>query len=273
VVSGDYDFLFRWLASYPKSGNTWVRLFMQAYRHGDLNFNSLGNLSDTSRICWQGATFQPLSKLTEQHAALVRPAALFNLQLQCATIPIERPVVKTHAANVCVLDVTQIPAQLTYSAVHLVRDPRDVAVSWASHFGQDQDTAIERLCDNGNALASNDTLSVLCDWSRHTETWQQASNVLTVQYEDLKTKPYVEFAKIVRHIGDEWDQERFDRALEMTDFDHLKQREEKDGFAEAREGRFFRKGQTGGYAEALTADQIKRIEDAHGPKMREFGYL
>jgi len=198
---------------------------------------------------------------------------LFNLQLQCAGIPIERPLVKTHAANVCVLDISQIPPQLTHGAVHIVRDPRDVVVSWAHHFDCTYDHAIGLLNDEGNALAPNNMLSVVCSWSRHTETWQQAYNAMTVRYEDLLTKPYVEFAKIVRHVGDAWDQERFDRALELTDFSNLQEREDAEGFAEAKNGRFFRSGKTGGYADVLSAEQIQRIESAHGDQMRAMGYL
>jgi hypothetical protein len=268
-----YDFRFRWLASYPKSGNTWVRMFVHAYRAGTLDINGMGNQSDTSRVAYQGATCQPLDKLSDNQSVMVRPAAMLNLQLMFASYDNERPIVKTHCANVSSLGITMIPPAVTHSAVHIVRDPRDVICSWADHFGQTYDEAIAQTADPGCALNRSGVLQLMTDWSSHTHSWRQHGNVLTVRYEDLLDAPYVTFAKIVRHIGDEWDQERFETALSLTAFDNLQAEEQSKGFVEAQGERFFRKGRRGQWKDVLTSKQVGVIEDAHGEQMREMGYL
>jgi hypothetical protein len=268
-----YDFMFRWLASYPKSGNTWVRLAVHAYRTGSADINRMGNISDTCRAAWQAASLQPLEKITEGMALMVRPAAMLNLQKIIASIPYERPLIKTHAANVCVCDISQIPTPITYGAVHIVRDPRDVVVSWAHHFDVTYDQAIYSLNDPGNATSPDNMLQVITSWSNHTATWQQAHNAKTWRYEDMLADPRTAFRQIIEHIDDEVDEDRLQTALEMTSLDALKAAESEKGFAEAKNGAFFRSGKVGGYKDVLTGKQISRIERAHGDKMREFGYL
>jgi hypothetical protein len=273
-ASDQHDVMFRWLASYPKSGNTWVRIFVHAYRTGKADINRLGNFgSATSQYAWQSATGWPLDQLPEGIAYLVRPAALANLQRIVAAHGIERPFIKTHSAFVNACDVPQIPLLLTHGAIHLVRDPRDVAVSYAHHFGITYDQAIEDMANPRNGVRPYNMVEAVTDWSTHTDSWPKCYNTKTWRYEDMLDDPRTAFRQILEHLGDEVDEDRLEQALQMTSLDALQAAEGDKGFTEAKQGRFFRAGKSGQYKDELTGKQIARIEKAHGDQMKAWGYL
>ena len=269
-----------WLASYPKSGNTWVRAFLA---------NLVANRADPV----------PLDELARYAEDEANPE-LFSLlagkpstQLEIGEIAALRPQV--HAAIAQRAQGTRFVKthnmagsfdghplhnwQVSAGAVCIVRNPLDVAVSMTHHFGLTLDEAIERLGDE-NVATVNDALfvsQVLGSWSTHVKGWADMANasVLVLRYEDLLDKPAKQFAKIAKLVGLGQDRTRIDRAVRHAGFQSLAGLEKKHGFVEASGtgARFFRKGRVNEWREALSREQVRRVIETHREQMQRFGYV
>lgn len=261
--------LIHWLASYPKSGNTWARLFYQAYVTGNaaINANLRTTLTDSYEPMYQGVTPVALANLENQDFALLRGAALVNL---IANSLRSHLVVKTHNAHIEVNGVPLFPSRCTASAVYLVRDPRDVACSYASHLDMDIDAVIEILGDQYSALRTNLRVpQFTCSWSKHVQSW--TDKALVIRYEDLCVNPVHWFSKMLETWGIEPDAERVAEAVEMTTMDKFQQQEAEEGFIEIASGKFFRKGGSH-WRDTLTNEQAQRIRKHHAPMMARYNY-
>lgn len=271
-----------WLASYPKSGNTWLRLFLASLEAGgalpDIGESSL-SVNAASRSVFDRWLDIDSSDLTEDETLRARPR-LYELEAQSATAPMLR---KVHDAWIFTSAGEPLfPLSVTLGAVCIVRDPRDVAISLAHHMGQSIDQAIARMA-NPNAVmeAARHRVPVqlpqpLLDWSGHVNSWLNAPvNRLLLRYEDMLAEPVACFGEAARFLGFDASQERIAAAVEAVRFDRLRAAEEVTRFAEtpARVERFFRRGIAGGWRDTLTPAQIARIESDHGRMMRHLGYL
>lgn len=250
-----------WLASYPKSGSTWVRMFLQAYLgDGTVDINKVTGTGDAVVD-----HYEPLipdkTELGPVDSIHLRQAVLFHLA-SCGGV-----LLKTHCCNGFLQGVEMIPPALTKSAIYMVRDPRDVAVSYADHMGSSVDTAIEKM-GQPNLMGFGDRITeYLGTWSQHVESWISGSNfpVLAVRYEDMLTKPAVVFGNIARFITGNVDKEKLEMSIAAADFKNLRAQEEKDGFVERspRQKRFFRKGGSC-WRDGLTEAQVERLNRDHG---------
>ena len=268
-----------WLASYPKSGNTWLRAFLAnlvADRDGPVP------LADLPQYCEDEArpelfaalAGRPSTSLTFDEICALRPRVHAAIAAQS---PGTR-LVKTHN---CAGFVERHPlheASVTAGAVYVVRDPRDVAVSMANHFGLDLDSAIERLGDDRVATANDDLFvtQVLGSWSHHVRSWAdlEGPRVVVLRYEDLLSDPVAGFARAARLLKLDGDRARIERAVRHASFAGLSAQETREGFAERSDkaGRFFRDGRAGQWHAALTPAQAARIAARHGAQMARFGY-
>ena len=133
--------LINWLASYPKSGNTWVRTLLYAYKFGNVQLDQIKGFvtSDLLPGAWFAAAPVPWGMLTDDQKLLVRYTALMII---ATTASQDRLIVKTHCACGKMNSVDLIPNELTEKAVYIVRDPRDVTISYARHMGKSIDEAI-----------------------------------------------------------------------------------------------------------------------------------
>jgi hypothetical protein len=262
-----------WLASYPKSGNTWVRAFLHNYIVNTQTPQSINSLADFSAAESAAAFFGPdavgLSNEQVQH---LRPAvheALTRLHPDLV-------FVKTHNANVSLHDIPLCTQEHTAGAVYIVRDPRDVALSYAAYARKSVDDIIDFM-ENPKAATATDAMQVfelLSSWSEHALSWVGAKQRLLVRYEDLLAEPERYFARIIRFIGTgEVDAARLKRAIAFSGFDALAGQERAEGYrASGGAEKFFRAGKAGQWREGLTPAQVKRIEATHGAVMRNFGY-
>ncbi|MEZ0242482.1 MAG: sulfotransferase domain-containing protein, partial [Sphingomonas sp.] len=174
-------------------------------------------------------------------------------------------------------------ASFTHATIYIVRDPRDVAVSWSNFFGYSIDKAIDILSDPNAALAvdkarrSTQLRQKLGTWSQHVVSWVDESGLspLVIRYEDMLTDPALAFRSVCDTIGWERDEAAIESAIASTSFGHLAAQERKYGFGEVadRTERFFRSGKAGGWRDLLTGAQAARIESDHGEVMRRFGYF
>lgn len=270
-----------WIASYPKSGNTWLRAFLANFLRDEpqpIPINELPNFvaGDHRRSDYEAYLGHEIEDISPPEIAKLRPG--FHNWL--ATRQPQTTLVKTH--NACVLFNGQplITPAATAGAVYVVRNPLDVAVSFAHHFQVSIQKAVEILCDENKTLppsAGNFTV-FLGSWSRHVRSWVSAPGMKlhVVRYEDMFHAPLRSFTALIRFLEQPPDRERIERAIRFSSFGELSRQESDAGFIEAREdgkARFFRSGGVGEWRRHLNKRQVSRLVEAHGPVMRQFGYL
>ena len=269
-----------WFASYPKSGNTWLRMFINSYVSGfPININSAFQFAfnDLTSQVVQITCARPLDQLTFEEQAYYRPATLLNFLNVYASRDV---VLKTHHAKIAVNDIPVCPHQLSRGAVYLIRDPRDIAISFADHLGESIDEAIDHMCNIKFALKNKDNLHhVLLTWSEHVKTWTKMNKnikTLVLKYEDLLIKPHDQFRQIIEFLTMPVDEDRLSFAIKDNSFENLRKYEDENGFIELSEnsksGKFFRSGKANQWKEVLTEEQVARIEEKHGEIMEEYDY-
>ncbi len=292
-----------WLASYPKSGNTWFRMLLANLgRDVPVDINALSGRGGiaSARRWFDDAMLFPSGLLTHDECDRLRPrvhevrrgheaddlgdpgAATDN----CGDVRF----VKTHDAWTITADGEPLlggPAAAD-AAILIVRDPRDVASSLAGHNGQSIDDAICFMMRPDSAFCGRDDRQPnqmrqqLRDWSGYHRSWieQTMLPVHRVRYEDLQADVVGTFSRALGFVGSGVGFAQLERAARFADFAQLQAQERRHGFREAprrRQGApphaFFRNGKAGGWRSELTADQCATIERAHAEVMAELGYV
>jgi aryl sulfotransferase len=273
-----------WLASYPKSGNTWLRILLSNFQldNGqpvDINALDVGRVA-SDRKSFDSTLGIASADLTEEEIEYYRPEAYRCLAARSA----ETLYIKIHDAyTLTSASEPLIPADVTRGAIYMTRNPLDIAVSWAYHFTIPVEASVERLGLETTTLAGNpgclktQLKQRLLSWSRHVSSWldQRSIPVHIMRYEDMCLRPIETFTAAVRFLGWAEDMDRVRRAVAFSSFEVLRQQEEARGFKERLPGAasFFRHGRTGAWRAHLTEEQVARVICAHGPAMRRLGYL
>jgi hypothetical protein len=270
-----------WLASYPKSGNTWMRMLLSAYqhpRHGGLQ------LTDA----FQATVSESRRTLYEQLAGRIdlTPAEIDQLR-QDVQVEISRTItppvlIKTHNARIEHEGVPLIRDELTLGCVYLIRNPLDIVDSFADHLGQSIDQTIVHMNDPNYSVCGQPNSPLVAQyldtWSRHVLSWtsQTAFPVHVVRYEDLLATTEHTLRNVLTFLGWPHDDEKIAYALAETAFENLRKQEAEKGFAEVSDqstgGRFFRRGTAGTWSELLSEKQVADVLRAHGDTMRRYGY-
>lgn len=270
-----------WIASYPKSGNTWMRAFLHnLLRNPDkpvpINELTQFTLGDTLAEFYEAAAGRPLDGMTDEDFAALRP----KVHRWFTTQSTDSVFVKTHMALAEVGGASTITMECTAGGIHIVRDPRDVALSAASHFGTDVDGAIT-IMNSPTARSKFDGINApqyYGTWSQHVSSWMSVEHkqFITVRYEDMLERPGPTFGRVAKFLRLKPPPQRLVKAIRFSSFDVLQKQEKETGFIERSDRTdkaFFRSGQSGQWRHDLTAEQIKRIEDAHADVMRKLGYV
>ena len=276
---------FFWLASYPKSGSTWLRAFLhnlltESPEPASINDLTTGAIASARNWIDDLLGFDT-ADLYRNEVARLRPDS-YRFASTVASAP---QYFKIHDANVRVDgDRRLIDLDATAGALYLIRNPLDVAISLANHNGCSIDRAIDLMADAGHCLSPhaddrlhNQVEQRLLTWSSHVESWVDDPELETevLRYEDMGTKPQHAFAAAAAFLRIQTDPANIDRAIRHSQFEGLQAQEERDSFRErsTRSSRFFRKGQIGDWKRTLTRSQINRIVDQQGAVMARFGYL
>jgi len=187
--------------------------------------------------------------------------------------------VKTHQALAVDRGHVNINFAVTAGAIYIIRNPLDVAISYAHHLDQPIDSSID-LMNKKNAetsLSDKQVNELYGSWSQHVLSWTRRPHraIYVMRYEDMLTEPQKTFGALARHLLFKPSDEQLADAIERSSFERLREQEEKEGFRERpdKAERFFREGRTGQWKDVLTPQQIQRIVDAHGEQMQRFGYL
>jgi hypothetical protein len=273
-----------WLASYPKSGNTWVRAFLHSLFHalrGDpdeaVDLNQLTEFSADDRA------FERFRKHVGESVGSARSreiaAARVRVQEEIAAEMKGLALLKTHNAMADDHGYPMINRAVSLGAVYVVRNPLAVAISFAHFRRVPLDTAIADMATPGFGIPTGGDMIgfTMGTWSEHVLSWTERPNpaVHVVRYEDLHTQPLATFGGIARHLVLKGSEQQIRGAIEKASFDNLQKTEIEKGFKEKPNTaeRFFRSGKVGEWREVLSAEQVEKIVADHGEQMGRFRYL
>ncbi len=270
-----------WLASFPKSGNTWLRLFIANYLMNakdpfPINKAHLLTFGDMMGAPYEKLAGRPLAQLDDAAIDRLRPRIHRALAGQKADIML----VKTHQAVLQRGESWTVTPEVTKASIYVVRNPLDVAVSYAHHYGYQPSEIIEALDSPWHKLPGDKKTLVtqyLGRWSDHVLSWVDDPVLapLVLRYEDMKREPHGEFSKAIRHLGLDVDPERLDRAIRFSSFEELSRQEQDAGFVERSKNadRFFRGGRIGDGLTSFNEAEVARVVENHRQVLERFGYL
>jgi hypothetical protein len=272
--------VIHWLASYPRSGNTWCRAFLTNLLRGAADINSLvAEPTATNRDAIDSYGDFASSEMTADEIDLQR-RGFYQRMAREARAPLP---MKLHCAYRLAADgLPLFPAEATAGVVLIVRNPFDVAVSLAHFLGFSMDESIAWMAsddaefcpqrvNSGPALPQR-----VMSWSSHAESWlkQNSLPVHLVRYEDLLADPEGQFRKLADFMGLGEDGAAVREAVQRSRFEELRKQEAAQGCSlrPASSDRFFRNGKAGGWREVLTGAQVERIARTHEATMERLGY-
>ncbi len=278
-----------WLASFPKSGNTWMRAFLSSYLYLDLDkesftFNLLKkierfpNLNQLNNIGIKPKSFLDVAKSwipTQNHINLNNKINLL----------------KTHQAFGNFENFPFTDSNNTLGAIYLVRDPRDVLISYSKHMKQSIDKTLDLVLEDdskGNLFEGKNSVigEMRGSWSQHYNSWKYSNlkEKIIIKYEDLINNPFDTFSKVISHLNYlfrklsfplETNAERIRKCIEISNFNNLQNLEKKLGFSDNINSgaTFFNKGTTNQWQDELNDKIIYKIEKKFKKEMKELNYI
>ncbi len=273
-----------WLASYPKSGNTWFRIFITNLLSNSGQPANINDLKETtissSRKIFDDYTGLSSSDMTFKEIDRLRPE-VYKLQSEESD---ELLFKKVHDKYYWVDEQKPLfPPDISEGCIYFMRNPLDVLVSFAYHSAKPVDKMLNIIgnsdyafCDR-NDRQVNQLRQLLGSWSDHVKSWTEQTEmpVHIMRYEDMVNDTFETFAKAVRFLKFDFGKEKIEEAIQKSDFNILTRQEKESGFKEKmiKSKKFFRKGKIGDWRNHLNKKQTYEIIQNHREVMKKFGYL
>jgi hypothetical protein len=269
-----------WLASYPKSGNTWLRSFLVNYlnkRTSNFDLNLVEQIQKFPNLKFFDEFNVNFNKFPEIVKNWIHMQELINLKNEFTYL-------KTHNA-LCTINNYPFTNKLnTIGFIYLVRDPRDVVLSYSYHLNKSIEFTFNLMKQNSFGEVTHQGNSInevmIGSWAEHYKSWKNYSSVkkIIIKYEDLILNTYETFFKIINYLnkinGLTIDREMINKSIKNTEFLKLQNLEKKFGFKEKKkEGVFFRKGKSGNWKNELDKKIAFQIEQAFKKEMKELKYI
>jgi len=269
------------LASYPKSGNTWLRSIIGNFYNFDKEF-SLNDLKSIPLLSIKKHFNEFENKVYVNNNELHFDWISQNI-IKCQNILNNKAnhlnIFKTHSARHKNFTNETVNAGFIY----IVRDPRDIIVSLKNFSGKEIDKTIDEfLFSKSLMITTNGAQELLSTWELNVQSWLNYNSVprLIIKYEDLKlnSKEIIlnikKFLNKIHRLNINLRDQDIDKILENTNFNNLKKLEDKNGFDEATiHSKFFRSGTSNQWKDVLTNTQVKLIEKNLKSLMRYFNYI
>ena len=287
-----------WLASFPKSGNTWLRSLLSDYKNYEDNYSFERTIYSIKQF--------PSDHLFDFlfNEGIVKDRSLFQ-SLEYSSkywltaqrrLMFENPddiILKTHGAPFRIKENYFLTKETTKCAICIIRDPRQVLFSLMKHYHFDsQEVAMQFLFENNRVLENTNDKTrkdnkfshlPLPPWDTYYYSWIAYKNIfpiLFVKYEDMfKLDTFNKIVKFLEKNSNDksfiFDQEKTKNVFERSSFEKLKDREKNQGFKESTNNvsGFFNEGKIDSWKEKIDKKIKVSIEEKFGKLMREFNYL
>jgi len=274
-----------WIASYPKSGNTWVRSLLSAYLYsndGIFNFDLLKKINQfPSKQYFKKflKDFKDIKKVSNYWIAAQDRINLFN----------DRPIfLKTHSA-LCTLENNPFTNKNnTKAVIYVVRDPRNLITSLSHHYSMNMEKAYIFIINKQQMTMVSEwgkddfgIASVLGNWSTHYKSWKNIkfAPTLVVKYEDLLNNTNNTFKSILNFLSRlmdiKIDEKKIINTVNSCSFEKLVEKEKNEGFDEAvsSKKKFFYLGKKNNWQNLLNPEMEQKTREAFQKEMKELGYI
>ena len=269
-----------WIASYPKSGNTWLRLLLGNYFYAQDNqaftINNIQNVmrGDTSSSIYQTVCEDEGWKLEDAVNDIQKHHVFFERYIKGKDGVL---FLKTHNFFHSEHNVPYFAKSFTKGFIGIVRDPRDVLCSYARHLGHSIDETLGFMSDKASMIETpGNKTQHISSWDNHVNSFADTGfPTMIIRYEDLSKNTSKILGHIVQTITGKVDQAQLDFAVKNAQFKVLKKQEEKEGFSEASDkaDKFFHSGTSGGWREILSDKQVQAVEQRFEKTMKNLRYL
>ncbi len=276
--------MITWIASYPKSGNTYLRSLISAYFFSDsgkFDFDMLLNISQFPSL-----KFSKIDLLSRKEAAqnwILNQNHFFNKK---------DTFLKTHNTLREYEGYKFTSLKQTGGAIYIVRDPRNIILSLSHHYSLSFDEAYDKLIDENASLLektfNNDhsNFTFLGSWSKHYKSWRDNNEfkILFLKYEDFENNIEKEFEKVLSFIYEiknekfVIDENKFLKVIKSTKFNNLRNKEKTSGFEESvysvtgKKLNFFNLGFQNRWQKKLPDDIIQKVNLNLKNELIELGY-
>ena len=277
-----------WLASYPKSGNTWLRSIISALLYsadGVFNFELLKKVQQFPDKKFFKDLIEDFSNFSEIKKNWIVAQDRINLNN-------ETKLLKTHHGKYTVEKSNFTDNKNTLATIYIVRDPRTLVKSISNHFTLSLNDASKFLFESsviGNSKSFQERkdgiLTLLGKWNDHYRSWtRNNNNLLIIKYEDLVANPETELIKLIKflkkYLNLNTSEKKNKMILETTSFSNLQNMEKQGLFKESvinkktdSKVNFFHLGPKNKWQDILDKKIVSEIEKNFYSEMKELGYL
>jgi hypothetical protein len=278
-----------WIASYPKSGNTWVRSLLSAYlntKDGKFTFDLLKEIPSFPSKKSLNFFLKKFNDIKEVSNYWIAAQDRINLNKKTTFL-------KTHSA-LCTLEKNPFTNRInTKAVIYIVRDPRNIITSISNHFTLDLNESYNFMINKNKMLTGSEwggedfgVTSILGSWSDHYVSWKSIkfAPFLIVKYEDLIRDTKATFINIINFLSKitqiSVDEKKILNTVESCSFKNLKKMENEQGFFEAAQSKkndkkvqFFNLGKKNNWNKILDKNMENKLRQAFIKEMRELGYI
>jgi hypothetical protein len=280
-----------WIASYPKSGNTWLRTLISAYyysKDGIFNQSILKNIGQFPEKRHFVDFNYDSGNITDTAKFWIKSQEKINKDKKIKFF-------KTHNTFGKVNDCDFTNKDNTAGCIYIVRDPRNVITSLENHYEMDHETSLKWMTNSKNYIydvrnVEKDGYSdfqFISSWSMNYKSWnlQKKIPIKIIKYEDLLKETFVVFKDIVEFINkalnikEKINKDKLKNSVNSTYFNKLKKEEKKIGFIEAVPSKkngekipFFNLGPDNDWKKILDLDRQTKLTDVFKEDLIKLGY-
>tara|TARA_B100000900_G_scaffold343843_1_gene307735 strand:+ start:354 stop:1202 length:849 start_codon:yes stop_codon:yes gene_type:complete len=279
-----------WIASYPKSGNTWLRALLSSYYYSDDGFFKQNLLEKIGQFP-EKRHFNHFN----YNPKIVTDTSRFWIDAQ-NKINKDKKIkfFKTHNILGSINNHKFTNKENTLGGIYIVRDPRNILTSIQNHYELTKDDALKFIMNEKKFIHDHrleddySDFQFISSWEKNYQSWirQKIFPVKIIKYENLNIKTFETFKEIINFIEkiaktkNKLDITKAKNSINSTTFSKMKNIEEKSGFVESvlsknnpKKIPFFYLGPKNDWRNIFKNDFKKKLETTFESNLKELNYI